>query len=310
MTVPVIPERLEKAILFLRGEQDGRLWLDALPDRIAHYAREWKLALDSVADSGAMSCCVYATTHDGTAAVLKLPMDQASGATEVGLLGRWSAADGAPEILECDDESGVFLMTRIVPGDIVWPTGGPDDSAKFGELLLRLNADGLPETAELADLSVVTGTRIGWARDRFADPRYAEAMAAFDATRRLAAAEEVLDRLLRTTTERHILHADLQAKNILEGPGHWYTIDPLGAVGDINAEAGLWVAIQDGPATIATRLEQLNRHPLLDENRLQAWTYAFAVIEYRSYLPLSGERMIEFISAVDVADCLHRIGAT
>ncbi|MDR7166503.1 streptomycin 6-kinase [Nocardia kruczakiae] len=306
MTVPAIPERLEKAILFLRGEQDGRQWLDALPDRIAHYAREWKLELHSVADSGAMSCCVYATTDNGTAAVLKLPVDRESGATEVGLLERWSAAGAAPEVLEQDD-SGVFLMTRIVPGHIVWPIDGPADSERFGELLLRLNATGLPEPPALKDLADVAAMRIGWARERFADSRYAEDMKAFGADDHLAAAEQVLNLLLRTTTQRHILHGDLQAKNILQGPDHWHAIDPLGAVGDINAEAGLWVAIQDGPASIVDRLTELREHPILDENRLHAWTYVFAVAEYRSYLPISAERMAAFVSRVDVAGCVCRL---
>ncbi|MFF0455029.1 aminoglycoside phosphotransferase family protein [Nocardia africana] len=307
MTVPAIPERLEKAILFLRGEHDGRLWLHALPDRIAHYAREWKLELHSVADSGAMSCCVYATTDDDTAAVLKLPVDSESGATEIGLLERWSAAGAAPEVLE-HDETGVFLMTRIVPGHIVWPTEGVADSERFGELLLRLNAADLPAPPALKDLSDVMAMRIGWARDRFADPRYAEDMAAFGADKNLTSAEQVLARLLRTTTRRHVLHGDLQAKNILQGPDHWHAIDPLGAVGDINAEAGLWVAIQDGPASIEERLTQLREHPLLDETRLCAWTYVFAVVEYRSYLPVSAERMAAFVSGIDVAGRLRRLG--
>ncbi|PPJ31720.1 hypothetical protein C5E45_22945 [Nocardia nova] len=305
--MPAIPERLEKAILFLRGEQDGRRWLDALPDRIAHYAREWKLELDRVADSGAMSCCVYATTADGADAVLKLPVDRESGATEIGLLERWSAAGAAPEVLE-HDESGVFLMTRIVPGHTVWPTDGAADSEKFGELLLRLNATDLPEPPVLKNLADVSAMRIGWARDRFADPRYAEDMEAFGGDGHLAAAERILDLLLHTTTQSHVLHGDLQAKNILQGPDHWHAIDPLGAVGDINAEAGLWVAIQDGPASIADRLTQLYEHPLLDESRLCAWTYVFAVAEYRSYLPPSAERIAAFVSSAEVGEYIHRFG--
>ncbi|MGV9679845.1 aminoglycoside phosphotransferase family protein [Nocardia sp. NPDC003482] len=308
MTVPAIPERLERAILFLRGEDEGRRWLDALPDRIERYARAWRLDLDSVADSGAMSCCVYATTATGTAVVLKLPVDQESGATEIGLLDHWSATGATPAVLEHDD-SGVFLMTRIVPGDIVWPTDGPADAERFGALLSRLNAADLPAPPALKDLAEVAAMRIAWARERFADPRYAVAMAAFGADRHLPAAERILDRLLRTTTRRHVLHADLQAKNILRGPDHWYTIDPLGALGDINAEAALWVAIQDGPTTIAERLTQLNAHPLLDESRLHAWAYVFAVAEYRSYLPASAERMATFVSGVNAVDTARRLGA-
>lgn len=307
MTVPLVPERLERAIIFLRGEDDGRVWLDALPERIASYADRWRLRLESIADSGAMSCCVYSSTEDGTATVLKIPVDQESGATEMAMLDRWSASGVTPEILYFDQDSGVFLMTRIVPGEIAWPVHGAGDSAQFGELLSRLNTPGLPEPPELKDLADIAWMRIDWARERFADERYADAMERFGAATHLARAEKLLEVLLSTTTERHVLHADLQAKNILQGPGRWYTIDPLGAVGDINAEAGLWVAIQDGPESIPQRLSALCDHHLLDENRLYAWTYVLAVAEYRSYLPACGDRIESFVQAVDPAELTHRV---
>ncbi|MGW5384585.1 aminoglycoside phosphotransferase family protein [Nocardia sp. NPDC003963] len=299
MTVPLIPDRLDRAIIFLRGEQEGRAWLDALPERLAGYADCWSLSLESIADTGAMSCCAYCTTPDGTAAVLKIPVDQQSGYTEIQLLQRWSASGAAPAILARDNESGVFLMTRILPGSIAWPVGDGGDTDRFGRLLTELNAPGLPEPPGLKDLSDVVYMRMGWARDRFADPRYAEAMQRFSAPDRLAEAEALADVLLRTTTVQHVLHADLQAKNILQGPTTWHTIDPLGAMGDINCEAALWVAIQDGPATIADRLGELATHPLLDTARLHAWTYVLTVAEYRSYLPTSAGRMEDFAAATD-----------
>ncbi|WP_280426124.1 aminoglycoside phosphotransferase family protein [Nocardia carnea] len=307
MTLPLVPERLEKAIIFLRGEEDGRVWLDALPGRIASYAGRWGLRLESIADSGAMSCCVYSVTCDGTAAVLKIPVDQQSGTTEMAMLDRWSASGATPEILNADEDSGVFLMSRIVPGEIAWPVHDAGDSKQFGELLSRLNAAGLPEPPKLKDLADIAWMRIDWARERFADERYADAMERFGATIHLARVEQLLELLLSTGSERHVLHADLQAKNILQGPGSWYTIDPLGAVGDINAEAGLWVAIQDGPVSIPDRLGELRAHPLLDENRLYAWTYVFAVAEYRSYLRASGDRMESFVKAVDPAEIMNRV---
>ncbi|WP_406237542.1 aminoglycoside phosphotransferase family protein [Nocardia sp. NBC_01009] len=308
MIVPAIPNRLEKAIIFLRGEQDGRSWLDALPARIANYARQWDLALDSIADSGAMSCCVYCTAPNGTPAVLKIPVDQESGHTEMALLERWAAANSAPAVLQRASTSGVFLMTRIIPGAIAWPDNDGTDSTQFGELLTQLNQPHLPEPPELKDLADIAHMRMDWARERFADPQYAEAMKRFGATTHLAHAENVLDALLRTSSARHVLHADLQAKNILQGPSTWYAIDPLGAVGDINAEAALWIAIQNGPTSISERLDHLNSHPLLDHVRLCAWTFVFAVAEYRPYLPAPAERIEIFIENVDPMRILDEVG--
>lgn len=302
MNVPTIPERLEAAIIFLRGEEDGRAWLGALPDQLSDYAERWGLELDSIAENGAMSCCAYCTeVETGRAAVLKIPVDLEAGNTEMRMIDRWAAGNAAPSVLRHDVDTGVFLMTRIIPGTVAWPGGDPAESASFATLLSRLNAPDLPEPPVLKDIADIAQMRMGWARERFDDPRFAEAVERVDAHRHLADAQHVLERLLSTTERRHVLHADLQAKNILQGPDLWYTIDPLGAVGDVNAEAALWVAIQDGPRTVAERLDDLATHPLLTPNRLHAWTYVFAVAEYRPYLPASGERIELFISDVDQA---------
>ncbi|MFC8383538.1 aminoglycoside phosphotransferase family protein [Nocardia sp. NPDC057272] len=157
----------------------------------------------------------------------------------------------------------------------------------------------MPEPPALKDLADVIEMRMGWARERFDDPRFTDAIQRIDANRHLTDSQVVTDKLLSTTERPRVLHADLQAKNILQGPDLWYTIDPLGAVGDVNAEAALWVAIQDGPRTIAERLDDLAKHPLLTPNRLLAWTYVLAVAEYRPYLPASGERIEHFIRVVN-----------
>lgn len=299
MKVPEIPEQLTKAIIFLRGEDDGRAWLAALPRRIKLYAKRWNLQLESIANGGAMSCCVFCTTADSAPAVLKIPVDEASGLSEMRQLERWGGSGAAPAILERANGSGVFLMSRILPGSTAWAVNGPEDSHRYGDLLRRLNHRGLPHGPRLKDLAEVAEMRLDWARERFADPRYANNIAS------IKDAERVLHVLLRTTTTRHVLHADLQAKNILQGTDGWYAIDPLGAIGDLNAEAALWVAIQDGPATTEDRLNELSDHELLDRDRLRAWTYVLSAAEYRPYLPPSADRIESFLRRTDPG---HLIG--
>ncbi|MDL4773320.1 aminoglycoside phosphotransferase family protein [Actinomadura xylanilytica] len=298
--VPEIPRRLVDAIIFLRGEEDGRAWLAELPGRIAEYAERWGLRAGAIAEGGAMSCCLLCATADGVEAVLKVPVDADSGRLEVLMLNRWAGTGATPAVLRDDAASGVFLMTRVRPGTTAWATGGASDSARFGELLTKLNSAVAP--VELKDVGEVAEMRLDWARERFADPRHANDVASIEQ------AEVVLDALLRSTRERHVLHADLQAKNVLRGEGgRWFAIDPLGAVGDLNAEAALWVAIQDGPATIPQRLSELDGHAQLDAGRLAAWTFVLSIAEYRPYLPASAERMAAFLAEVDAEHVLSRI---
>jgi streptomycin 6-kinase len=299
MNVPEIPERLVKAIVFLRGEDEGRAWLAALPRRIRLYASRWGLELESIAEGGAMSCCVFCTTSAGVPAVLKIPVDEPSGLSEMRQLERWGTSGAAPKILEQANGSGVFLMTRILPGTTAWAIDGPDDSRKFSDLLRRLNNPDLPAGPRLKDMAEIAEMRLDWARERFADPRYANDIAS------IKDAERVLDALLRTTTSRHVLHADLQAKNVLRGTDRWFAIDPLGAVGDLNAEAALWVAIQDGPASTEDRLNELHDHESLDANRLRAWTFVLSVAEYRPYLPPSAHRIEHFLAQADPDDLIN-----
>lgn len=300
MNVPTIPERLEAAIIFLRGEENGRAWLGTLPAQLAQYAERWGLELGSIAENGAMSCCAYCTeVETGQAAVLKIPVDLEAGNTEMQMIDRWATGNAAPAVLQHDVDTGVFLMTRVIPGTVAWPGSDPDESLSFATLLSRLNSPDLPEPPTLKDLGDVIEMRMGWARERFDDPRFADAIQRMDGHRHLGDAQVVIDKLLSTTERPRVLHADLQAKNILQGPDLWYTIDPLGAVGDVNAEAALWVAIQDGPRTIPERLADLADHLLLAPNRLLAWTYVLAVAEYRPYLPASGERIEHFLAATN-----------
>ena len=293
MRIPAIPERLVKAIIFLRGEEDGRTWLGELPERISSYCRRWDLHPESIAEGGAMSCCVFCTIGNGNPAVLKIPVDEAAGLNELRLLQRWSKSEATPQILAQANDTGVFLMTRILPGTTAWATADHTDSQQFGALLDRLNSPLLSQSPPLKDIAEIAAMRLDWARDRFADPRYANDVA------NIKDAERVLDALLQTTTTRHVLHADLQAKNVLQGPDRWYAIDPLGATGDLNAEAALWIAIQDGPATTEVRLAELSTHKALDPDRLRAWTFVLSVAEYRPYLPPSAKRIEKFLAAIE-----------
>jgi streptomycin 6-kinase len=296
-----IPARLIKGINFLYGEDNAQTLLAALPRRIRLYARRWNLQIQGMAEGGAMSCCVFCAAPGGTPAVLKIPLDKASGRSEIRQLERLHSVAAAPQVLRSATNSGVFLMSRIIPGTTAWAANGSEDSQKSGDLLRRLKISAPSLGPRLRDMSQVAKMRLDWARQHFADGDYTDGLASIEN------AERVLDVLLRTTTTRDVLHADLQAKNVLQGPDGWYAIDPLGAMGDFNAEAALWVAVQDGPTTIEDRLTELRGHELLDPNRLRAWTYVFSVSEFRPTMPPSAYRIEDFLRQSNPGDVISQI---
>lgn len=304
MTTPPIPEKLTKAILFLRGKKDGTRWLADLPPTIEHYQRAWDLRLDVISDGGAMSACALGTRVDGAPVVLKVPVDVASGRLEGELLDYWGPTGAVPAVLDRDPETGVMVMERIQPGHTPWPRGGVADSDQYSDLITRLNAANPNTPPPLKPMDEVIEMRLDWARERFENPNYRNPKAD------LTTAREVFEALRATfdVETARVLHADLQAKNVLADDQAYFAIDPMGAVGDLNAEVALWIAIQDGATSIAARIKELSTHPLLVPARLTAWTYVLAVAEYRQYLRPSGDRIEKYLEDARPVELAHALG--
>jgi streptomycin 6-kinase len=297
-----LSDRLTKAIMFARGADDGLVWLKALPRRIDHYLRRWNLAAVEIAEGGAMSCCIFCTTAEGRQVVLKIPFDAASGRLESRSLARWSEEGASPAVLASSPASGVFVMSRVQPGSTAVPTGRPEDSEHLCELISRMTSPRLGPMRGLRELDAVTAMRLEWAVGRFDGPGYDPELM------RLPATKALLSELLRMTDSLTIIHGDLQSKNILVGPrGRWQAIDPFTCRGDINAEAALWAAPQDSSCSVEDRIVQLSSCPMLQVDRLRAWCYVYAVLEYRAYLTSSGQRMRAFTTNIDAQDLLGKI---
>jgi streptomycin 6-kinase len=289
-----IPQRLTDAIIFLRGEEDGRLWLSKLPSRIRRFAREWNLVPQGIADGGAMSCCVFCLDELGRECVLKIPVDVESGRREAVVLACWTESAASPGVWRTSRKTGVFLMERLRPGLTAWPQSTAKDSRQFMDLVERMQAAGSAVPRGIVSIVDVAAMRLDWAEERFEDPRYSAYATP------VALARSVLERLDETTTDMHLLHGDLQAKNVLIGPGGaWYAIDPLAGVGDINAEPGLWCVVQSDDSTIESRVDELSSHPRLTRARLEAWAFIFAVAELRPYSEKTAARMAQFIDRVE-----------
>ena len=298
-----IPDRLVRAILFARGEVSGTAWLKVLPRRVDLYVQRWNLAPLGIADGGAMSCCLFCSTGDGTEAVLKIPFDAASGRLESRSLKRWGAVGASPIVMETAPASGVFLMSRIRPGTIAEPANDPADSARLVELLARMVQPGLEPLRGLKTIYDVVKTRFEWAYERFADPGY-EAQSAL-----MPGVEALVSVLYQTQCRNTVIHGDLQQKNVLNGSdGVWQIIDPMTCRGDINADAALWAVVQDDGSSIDQRVAELSASDLLERSRLEAWCYVIGVAEYRTYQPGVAARINEFVVRRDWRELATAVG--
>jgi streptomycin 6-kinase len=306
-----VPDRLVKAIIFARGPADGRAWLRALPGRVEIYRRRWDLQPLEVAQGGAMSCCLFVTTSSGQDAVLKIPFDAASGRLERRSLQRWARASASPQVLAAAPSSGVFLMARVRPGDTATPTGRAADSEHFCDLIARMTRPELGGLRGLRTIEAVTRMRFEWAYERFLEPGYQQE------TAQMPGVEQLLDTLVASGGpgqassgwNSQVIHGDLQCKNILVGPaGSWQAIDPFTCRGDLNAEAALWAVVQQDDSTIEERIAQLADCAQLDERRLRAWCFVYAVTEYRSYAEATARRTRSFSTDLDWRELAKDLG--
>lgn len=271
-----IPDRLVHAIKFLRGADAGHAWLVDLDVRLREYGTRWDLEFEAIAEGGAMSCCAYCYDPARTELVLKVPVDPAAGFTEVSTLDRWSATGVVPRVVQADPATGVFLMERLRPGRTYAGVGDLDDVAAFVQMYGRLAQDGR-EFGGIAvpHLAEVIGNRFQWAQVRFGDSKIAGKRPDIERAERLA-------QQLNATAAVQVVHGDLQAKNLLWGPGgKLFCIDPLTAWGDPASDVASWAVLQDSIVPIGVLLARAAEDLAIDPSRLEDWAYVLAIAELR-----------------------------
>lgn len=290
-----IPERLIYAIKFLRGDEDGNAWLTDLDEVLRDYQLRWDLRFESIAEGGAMSCCAYCIDSEDQELVLKIPVDSDTGALEALTLKTWSTLEVAPQVAARDPSTGVFLMERLRPGVTYTGIDRIEEAGAFVEMFSRL-VGGRPEAgqADLPPLSKLVGERITWAQERF------NAQDAAPYRPDLERAEGLATRLGEQAVQRRLVHGDLQAKNLLWGPGgRLFCIDPIAAYGDPASDAAMWAVLQDSTIPIDSILAQLAHDVGMAIENLEDWAYVVSTAELRPTQPSRFARQSEFIDSYE-----------
>ncbi|HEX9227650.1 MAG TPA: aminoglycoside phosphotransferase family protein, partial [Arthrobacter sp.] len=244
-----------------RGESADE-WLDTSVALALRLASAWDVTPEAILEGGAMSVVVLCRDRTGTATVLKVPGTRDMGVAESTALASWK--NGAlPGVLATDPDTGSFLM-EFIPSIKQAPS-----PAGITGLLERLHVAPVTGTARL---EAVLDGRIEAAALRFASENRASER------EHLAVATAMMEALQRTAKPT-MVHGDFQAKNVLTGESGPVAIDPLPAVGDPVSDLGLWIAGGSaGPRSAAIRHYA---GASSDPERLLAWAWALAVLEYR-----------------------------
>ena len=189
---------------------------------------------------------------------------------------------GATDVIAHDEDLGLLVTRRVLPGDDIRPLARRDDDAATREIALlavRLHG-GQRAGAELPTLRDI-GAAFAYGDDERLPRRVVET------------ARDVFDDLVSDAAMPVVLHGDLQHFNVLNTGGGWHAIDPHGWIGDPAFEAAALLAnprglVEGGDARgmdgsdLASRARRraaiYAETTGYDVDRLRAWGFVGCVI--------------------------------
>jgi streptomycin 6-kinase len=253
----------------LRGSQEGRAWLEALPGLVDECAERWSLQVADPFGHGFASLAMPAILPDGGETVLKIQFPHRESDLEAAALEAWNG-DGAIRLLAHDARRSALLLERARPGTHLTALGDPDGAL---DVVIGL----LPRLWRPA------GAPFRTLADEAADLR-SELIADWEATGRtidarlVEASADALGDLAATQGEQVLVNQDLHADNVLRAEREpWLVIDPKPLAGE--REFGVAAIVRGGElghtrGDVIHRLDRVSAELRLDRDRVRLWTMA------------------------------------
>lgn len=270
MTVIEIHEQLHRTIEQFGDE--GRAWLERLPDVVARLERAWGVAVGPTFGNASVSYTARATRADGERVVIKVPIPHEEAEQEADALRVWDGR-AAVRLLEFDDGSGAMLLEACAPGTRLSEAAPPDDISTIGGGLLR--ALHRPVADPQQPFRLLSDVMRRWAalsRDRvrtIGDPG--------DVTL-VDEGAELLERLPDECDRPVLVHGDYHHWNVLAATREpWLVIDPKPMLGDPAYDCAQFLGNRygtRGPDHFEGELARFASAAGFDEHRVLLWCFA------------------------------------
>jgi streptomycin 6-kinase len=271
----------------LNGER-GLAWVESLPALIGEFEQRWGIKVGapfglSYNFAAPATRSGPSNAHEASDAqvVFKAVAPYLDADTEADVLLLYDGR-GAIKLLERDQERGVMLLERCLPGTelaTLFPDRDDEASAIAGEVMAQLWRP-LPAAHPFPTLAEYTSVL-----DRLYD-MFGGTTGPMD--KRVADAAISLRReLLVSAPAPVLLHGDLHHHNILMAQRQpWLAIDPKGVAGDPAYEpsplfynpVGEWHAQVDGPRLIQRRVDIISERAGLDRQRVLGWAVVQGIV--------------------------------
>jgi streptomycin 6-kinase len=281
-----LPAELTRNAVAAWGE-DGRAFIERLPEQVATLVREWSLTLAQPYPMSFHWVCAV-RLPDGGPAVLKLGPPGSPHLRQQAATLRHFDGRGAVRLLAHDVARGALLLERAVPGTPVSAVPPELDVVATAAIITVVRRLHRPpgDRGELPDL-------LQNRRQSFVDHLACHPGDDPFPRRLVTRALGLLQELCASASQEVVVHGDLHHDNVLRSsssrsgaePDPWLAIDPHGVVGDPGADVGAMLynpaLARRDPALVRlvpARIEQLADGLALPLQRVIAWGFVEAVV--------------------------------
>ena len=270
MTVIEIHEGLHRTIAQFGDE--GRAWLERLPEVVSRLEREWNIDAGPAFGKASVSYTAPAARKNGDRVVIKVPIPHEEAEHEADALRVWDGR-GAVRLIELDDETGAMLLEACEPGDRLSDAVAPDEVSTIGGALLRaLHRPFDDHAGPFRRLGDVMRRWAELARQRVRTIGDPADVALVDE------GAELLERLPDEAAEHVLLHGDYHHWNVLESTREpWLVIDPKPMVGDPVYDCAQFLGNRygtRGPDHFESELARFASAAGFDDHRVLLWCFA------------------------------------
>jgi streptomycin 6-kinase len=271
-----LPQAFVENIANAFGDQ-GRRWLQALPDLVAAAARRWELSDIQPRPDLSYNFVAFASRLLQPV-VLKIGVPNRELTSEMRAL-RCFDGRGCARLLEADPQASAFLLERLQPGTRLSALADDDAATHIAaDVILNLwrPAPAEPDLIQLSDWFA------GFKRLR---ARFGGGTGPLD-PQLVEQAERIAAAFFAERFTPMLIHGDLHHFNILSSGRGWLAIDPKGVIGPAAYEVGPLLlnplpelpGRPDLPHVLDRRIAILSEHLGMERERLRAWALAHAVL--------------------------------
>jgi streptomycin 6-kinase len=267
-----LPQTFIENTLGVYGQQ-GKEWLEHLEELIMYCQERWSI---KVLSPYSLSYN-YVAPVEGREAVLKLVVPGKEFQTEKAALLSF-AGKGVCKLLQSDEEKGILLLERVMPGYSLKKITSDDQATLIAARVIERM-----QSSAHTNIDPVFPTIAQWAaglkklRQHFKETTgpIPEAM--------VAKAERFYPKLCASIKNPRLLHGDFHQDNILKAEREdWLAIDPKGLIGETEYEVIPFLMNnlpqEDAFETIEQRVTIFVKTLHLNKNRVLAWAFCHAIL--------------------------------